>query len=132
MYVQNFVFPFLLEWRTGYHIWIGRAGLLEGIVSLCMGYGSSWSKHCDIERELGFEICVRIGRVFQFLSQVLGFYFVKKSQLYRQEILELEAEQEKVGVTASQEENKVTELSKSGAGYQQLNLLKQRCGNAIQ
>lgn len=78
-----------------FHIWIGRIGLVLGIVGVISGYLLAWGT--DVKDDLGFAIGISVGGFVQVLTEIFGFIAIKKFQNLRDQIKrgDYESQQEK-------------------------------------
>lgn len=68
-----------------WHIWVGRYGLVLGIVGFISGAVLTWVIY-DATNDLGFSIGITVGGVFQIYSQFFGYRAVRRFQQTKTQI----------------------------------------------
>jgi hypothetical protein len=76
------------------HTWIGRLGLLSGIVSFSLGLFLAWYRLAvgsdalvEGSTTLGFVIPITIGGILQIISEVQGFRAIRNYKSLRQQLV---------------------------------------------
>lgn len=82
--------PSCLDGRAGpYHVYVGRIGMVAGLVGFALGAYCAWSPHRGTDR--GFAIGITIGGAMQVLAQVGGYASIRRYQILKREAGELTA-----------------------------------------
>jgi hypothetical protein len=111
------------------HTWIGRLGLLSGVVSFSLGLFLAWSRlalmgsasstGCDASvvgsTTLGFAIPITIGGILQIMCEVQGFRAIRKFKRLKQHLEEASRPSNSSNTTMDQEEKKSLEEQKEAA-----------------
>lgn len=63
-----------------YHIWVGRIGMIAGLISFAFGIFCAWYPHRENKPPRGFSIGISIGGVGQIVLQVGGYLLIRKYQ----------------------------------------------------
>ena len=75
------------------HVWVGRVGLISGIISFSLGAFLAWSRlvlseetNVEGSTTLGFAIPITIGGMLQIVCEVIGYRAIRKYQHTAQEL----------------------------------------------
>lgn len=71
------------------HTWVGRVGMVSGVISFVLGAFLSWSRLGKVGEggtSLGFALPISIGGIAQLFSQYNGYMAIKKYKLLKQDI----------------------------------------------
>lgn len=72
-----------------WHIWIGRVGMVSGVVSFVIGLYCAWWPYREMAPPLGFSIGITVGGVMQVLTQKNGYLAIKRFGLLKREVEEM-------------------------------------------
>ncbi len=71
-----------------YHVYVGRIGMIAGVVGFVLGAYCAWSPSRP-NHDQGFAIGITIGGVMQLMAQAGGYFSIRKYQRLKQEIEDL-------------------------------------------
>jgi hypothetical protein len=84
---NTLITPTTFSWSRGFHVWIGRVGLMLGVMGFITGVILEW-RYFELE-ELGGAIGVTIGGTIQMMAQFLGYRAIKRHQQFKKELAEM-------------------------------------------
>jgi hypothetical protein len=93
-----------------YHVWIGRFGMIAGIIAFLLGSYCSWWPWRRYLPERSFAIAITGGGVFQVWFQFVGYRAIRRYQTLKAQIEDLRTAKEQNGVPSSTN----TELNSGG------------------
>lgn len=67
-----------------FHVWIGRIGLVMGVVGFLSGFTLTWTRIAG--DDWGFSISITAGGVLQMYAQTRGYVAIKMYQAHQQEL----------------------------------------------
>jgi hypothetical protein len=70
-----------------FHVWLGRVGMVAGVLSFIMGFYCAWLR--PVVPPLGFAIGITIGGVAQLVSQFAGYRAIRQYQKFSKQLDEL-------------------------------------------
>lgn len=73
-----------------WHVWVGRIGMVAGIISFILGLYCAWWPYREIIPPLGFSIGITFGGIMQILSQKNGYRAICKFKRLKLEVEEME------------------------------------------
>lgn len=72
-----------------YHIYVGRFGMIAGLIGFIFGTYCAWSPYRPYPVDQGFAIGITIGGAMQVMTQVMGYMSIRKYQRLRKEVDDL-------------------------------------------
>jgi hypothetical protein len=91
-----------------FHIWIGRIGMISGIVSFVFGFYCAWWPSRLTRPPLGFSIGITIGGLAQIVTQYVGYVAIQKYQKITTKLKEMDA--------SNIQENEVEKMKQQSQG----------------
>jgi hypothetical protein len=73
-----------------WHIWIGRVGMISGLISFTFGVYCTWWPYRINRPPLGFSIGITVGGICQIAAQYFGYTAIRKYQALKAKVIELE------------------------------------------
>jgi hypothetical protein len=74
----------------GWHVWIGRLGMISGLISFVFGAYCAWSSYRINRPPMGFSIGISTGGIFQIAIQYLGYTSIQKFKALKAKVNEME------------------------------------------
>lgn len=84
---NTLITPTTFSWARGFHVWVGRIGLVLGVMGFITGVILEWS-NLDPD-ELGGAIGVTVGGTIQMTAQFFGYRAIKRHQRFKKELAEI-------------------------------------------
>lgn len=66
------------------HVWLGRVGMVSGLLSFVMGFYCAWLR--PVVPPLGFSVGITVGGVAQIVAQVAGYRAIRRYGRYSREL----------------------------------------------
>ncbi|KAI2491184.1 hypothetical protein MHU86_23379 [Fragilaria crotonensis] len=73
-----------------WHVWIGRIGMVFGLVSFAFGLYCAWWPYRPITPPFGFSIGITIGGVAQIITQRAGYQAIQRFYVLKAKVMEIE------------------------------------------
>ena len=109
-----------------WHIWIGRVGMVSGLLSFGFGLFCAWWPYRPIRPPLGFSIGITIGGIAQIATQRAGYRAIQRFYVLKAKLTELE--EAKAASEEIEELKKQKESALRAHVYNMVTLFVAACG----